>query len=148
MRSDSGRYYETTKERYVFNLPQIQTLPDTQHWMCERNVTIYFSKHNGILSKWLTFGFDFTWPCCCINGIFPYCRVLSLVGSSRNHIWSLHWFKRQRLSLWWVALRCFLQYQNKNTFDSIDKYLRIKEFLLFKIVTSVIPIHQQAKGKR
>jgi hypothetical protein len=123
--------------------------------MCERNVTIYFSKHNGILSKWQTFGFDSTWPCCCLNGIFPCYRVLSLAGSSRNPIWSVHGFKRERLSLWWVALR-FLRYQTKNTFDSIDKCLLVEEFLLCKIVSiwyhssytvvpSLIPILQQAK---
>jgi hypothetical protein len=59
IRSDSGRCYEPTKERYVFNLPQ--THPSlTRNVECVGNVKIYYSKHNGILIKWQTFGFDFT----------------------------------------------------------------------------------------
>jgi len=117
--------------------------------MCERNVTFYISKHNGILGKWQTLGLDFTWPCCYLNGILPYCRVPILSGSSRNPIWSVHGFKRQRLSLWCVAVLCLLEYQTNNTFDSIDnKCLLVKESPLFEIVTSSIPTHQQAKRLR
>ena len=103
--------------------------------MCERNTAIYYTKHNGILNKWQTFGFDSRWSYCCLNGIFPYCWVISLSGSSRNPVWSVHGFKRPIITLvGGIALFCNTR-KKKGTFGSVNSCSVEKQFIFFKIIT-------------